>query len=327
MRKLFIPIVFVLIGVGFSSLYVVEEGSRGVVLRFNKIIGLSEPGLHFKIPGMDNVRIIDAKIQTTDSSNNSGREQKFITREKKDLIVDYFVQWKITDFNRYYETIAGGNSVENLLLARLNGRLRAEIGKLDIKDIINDSNLDTKSRNSLMVRVKDALNGTQQSTAIIENVPIEDLVAEAESDPESITSMRAFGVEVIDVRIKQINFPSEVSESIYARMSAEREVVARDQRFQGIREAEETRADATLTATKILSEAEKQARTIRGEGDANAAKLYADAFNKDREFFSFIRSLKAYEQSFKGNDVMVISPDSEFFRYMKLNTDNKSDKK
>lgn len=139
--------------------------------------------------------------------------------------------------------------------------------------------------------------------------------------------MRAFGVEVIDVRIKQINFPSEVSESIYARMSAEREVVARDQRFQGIREAEETRADATLTATKILSEAEKQARTIRGEGDANAAKLYADAFNKDREFFSFIRSLKAYEQSFKGNDVMVISPDSEFFRYMKLNTDNKSDKK
>lgn len=328
MRKLLIPIVFVLIGIGFSSLYVVEEGSRGIVLRFNKIIGLSEPGLHFKIPGMDNVRIIDAKIQTTDSSNNSGREQKFITREKKDLIVDYFVQWKITDFNRYYETIAGGNSVENLLLARLNGRLRAEIGKLDIKDIINDSNLDTKSRNSLMVRVKDALNGTQQSSTMIENIPIEDLVAEAESDPESITSMRAFGVEVIDVRIKQINFPSEVSESIYARMSAEREVVARDQRFQGIREAEETRADATLTATKILSEAEKQSRIIRGEGDANATKLYADAFNKDREFFSFIRSLKAYEQSFKGNDVMVISPDSEFFRYMRLNTDNtKSDKK
>ncbi len=325
MRKLLIPVVFVAIGMFFASVYVVESGSRGVELRFNKIIGLSEPGLHFKIPGIDSVKMIDAKIQTTDSSNNGGREQKFITREKKDLIVDYFVQWKIVDFNRYYETVAGGNSVENLLLARLNGRLRAEIGKLDIRDIINDSNLDTKSRNSLMMRVKDALNGTSQDGVVNDNVPIEDLVADAQKDPESNkTSMRAFGVEVIDVRIKQINFPSEVSESIYARMSAEREVVARDQRFQGVKEAEETRGKATLAATKILSEAERQSRAIRGEGDANAAKLYADAFNKDKEFFSFIRSLKAYEQSFTGNDVMVISPDSEFFRYMKLSSNNKS---
>lgn len=318
MRKILIPIVFILVGVLLSSVYVIEEGHRGIALRFNKIIGLSEPGLHFKIPGIDNVRVVDAKIQTTDSSNKNSREQKFITREKKDLIVDYFVQWKIIDFNRYYETVAGGNSIENLLLARLNGRLRAEIGKLDIKDIINDSNADTKSRNSLMVRVKNALNGTQQNSNTIEKIPVQDLVDVAVKDPESITSMRAFGVEVIDVRIKQINFPSEVSESIYARMSAEREVVARDQRFQGIREAEETRADATLAATKILSEAEKQARTIRGEGDAYAAKLYAEAFDKERTFFSFIRSLKAYEYSFNGNDVMVISPDSEFFRYMNL---------
>lgn len=320
MRKLLIPVVAILIGVFFASVYVIEEGTRGVVLRFNKISELSEPGLHFKIPGVDNVRVLDAKIQTTDSaSNNNSRERRFITREKKDLIVDYFVQWKIIDFERYYETIAGGNSVENLLLARLNGRLRAEIGKLDIRDIINDSNTDTKSRNSLMEKVKNSLNGSSRSAVIPVDVPIEDLVAQAEINPESNeTTMRAFGVEVIDVRIKQINFPPEVSESIYARMSAEREVVARDQRFQGVREAEETRADATLTATKILSEAEKQSRSIRGEGDANAAKLYADAFKKDHEFFSFIRSLKAYEQSFNSNDVMVISPDSEFFRYMRI---------
>ena len=120
------------------------------------------------------------------------------------------------------------------------------------------------------------------------------------------------------MRIKQINFPAEVSGSIYARMRAEREVIARDKRFEGVRKAEETRATATLEATKILSEAERQSRIIRGEGDANAAKLYADAFGKDMVFFSFIRSLKAYEQSFTGNDVMVISPDSEFFQYMKL---------
>ncbi|WP_392563018.1 protease modulator HflC [Orbus sturtevantii] len=327
MRKLLIPIVIILIGIFFSSIYIIEEGNRGIVLRFNKIIGLSEPGLHFKIPGVDNIRVIDAKIQTTDSSNNSGREQKFITREKKDLIVDYYVQWKIINFDRYYETVAGGNSVENLLLARLNGRLRAEIGKLDIKDIINDTSAETKSRNSLMLKVKDALNGTKQGAAKVKEVPVEELVAVAEVDPENITSMLAFGVEVIDVRIKQINFPPEVSESIYDRMSAEREVVARDQRFQGIREAEETRADATLTATKILSEAEKQARTIRGEGDAYVAKLYADAFSKNLEFFSFVRSLKAYDHSFNGSDVMVISPDSEFFRYMKLDTKIKSNKK
>ncbi|OCF96850.1 protease modulator HflC [Gilliamella sp. wkB308] len=315
MRKLLIPIVLILIGVYISSVYVIEEGTRGVVLRFNKIIGLSEPGLHFKIPGMDTVKVIDAKIQTTNSSNNN-KEQRFFNVQKKELIVDYFVQWKIIDFNRYYETVAGGNNVEDLLLARLNGRLRAEIGKLSNKDIINDSNADTQSRNSLMNRVKDALNGGVQE--VTENVS-SDEHKEIESNK---TSLRAFGVEVIDVRIKQINFPAEVSGSIYARMRAEREVIARDKRFEGVRKAEETRADATLQETKILSEAERQSRAIRGEGDAVAAKLYADAFGKDREFFSFIRSLKAYEQSFSGNDVMVISPDSEFFQYMKLKSNN-----
>ncbi|QYN43356.1 protease modulator HflC [Gilliamella sp. ESL0441] len=315
MRKLLIPIVLILIGVYISSVYVIEEGTRGVVLRFNKIIGLSEPGLHFKIPGMDTVKVIDAKIQTTNSSNNN-KEQRFFNVQKKELIVDYFVQWKIIDFNRYYETVAGGNNVEDLLLARLNGRLRAEIGKLSNKDIINDSNADTQSRNSLMNRVKDALNGGAQEIA-------ENTSTDVHKDIEgNKTSLRAFGVEVIDVRIKQINFPAEVSGSIYARMRAEREVIARDKRFEGVKKAEETRAKATLQETEILSEAERQSRVIRGEGDAIAAKLYADAFGKDKEFFSFIRSLKAYEQSFTGSDIMVISPDSEFFQYMKLKSNN-----
>lgn len=315
MRKLLIPIVLILIGVYISSVYVIEEGTRGVVLRFNKIIGLSEPGLHFKIPGMDTVKVIDAKIQTTNSSNNN-KEQRFFNVQKKELIVDYFVQWKIIDFNRYYETVAGGNNVEDLLLARLNGRLRAEIGKLSNKDIINDSNADTQSRNSLMNRVKDALNGGAQEIA-------ENTATDVHKDIEgNKTSLRAFGVEVIDVRIKQINFPAEVSGSIYARMRAEREVIARDKRFEGVKKAEETRAKATLQETEILSEAERQSRVIRGEGDAIAAKLYADAFGKDKEFFSFIRSLKAYEQSFTGGDIMVISPDSEFFQYMKLKSNN-----
>ena len=316
MRKLLIPIVLFLIVGLYSSVYVIEEGTRGVVLRFNKIIGLSEPGLHFKMPLVDSIKTIDAKIQTTNSSNNNN-EKRFFNVQKKELIVDYFVQWKIVDFNRYYETIAGGNDVNDLILARLNGRLRSEIGKLSNRDIINDSNADTKSRNSLMTSVKDALNGSLQD--VDENLPIDKLVSDAKKDPEnSKTSLRAFGVVVIDVRIKQINFPAEVSESIYANMRAERGVIAREKRYEGKKTAEEIRAEATFEKTKIISEAERQARSIRGEGDANAAKLYADAFGKDIEFFSFIRSLKAYEQSFTGNDVMVISPDSEFFQYMKL---------
>ncbi len=316
MRKLLIPIVLFLIVGLYSSVYVIEEGTRGVVLRFNKIIGLSEPGLHFKMPLVDSIKTIDAKIQTTNSSNNNN-EKRFFNVQKKELIVDYFVQWKIVDFNRYYETIAGGNDVNDLILARLNGRLRSEIGKLSNRDIINDSNADTKSRNSLMTSVKDALNGSLQD--VDENLPIDKLVTDAKKDPEnSKTSLRAFGVVVIDVRIKQINFPAEVSESIYANMRAERGVIAREKRYEGKKTAEEIRAEATFEKTKIISEAERQARSIRGEGDANAAKLYADAFGKDIEFFSFIRSLKAYEQSFTGNDVMVISPDSEFFQYMKL---------
>ncbi|MCX8581791.1 protease modulator HflC [Gilliamella sp. B3482] len=316
MRKLLIPIVLILIVGLYSSVYVVEEGTRGVVLRFNKIIGLSQPGLHFKMPLVDSIKIIDAKIQTTNSSNNSN-EKRFFNVQKKELIVDYFVQWKIVDFNRYYETIAGGNDVNDLILARLNGRLRSEIGKLSNRDIINDTNADTKSRNSLMASVKDALNGSPQE--IEENLPIDKLVNDAKKDPEnSKASLRAFGVVVIDVRIKQINFPAEVSGSIYANMRAERDIIAREKRYEGVKTAEEIRAKATFEKTKIISEAERQARSIRGEGDANAAKLYADAFGNDIEFFSFIRSLKAYEQSFTGNDVMVISPDSEFFRYMKL---------
>lgn len=316
MRKLLIPIVLILIVGLYSSVYVIEEGTRGVVLRFNKIIGLSQPGLHFKMPLVDSIKIIDAKIQTTNSSNNNN-EKRFFNVHKKELIVDYFVQWKIVDFNRYYETIAGGNDVNDLILARLNGRLRSEIGKLSNRDIIDDTNADTKSRNSLMASVKDALNGSPQD--VEENLPIDKLVNDAKKDPEnSKASLRSFGVVVIDVRIKQINFPAEVSGSIYANMRAERDIIAREKRYEGVKKAEEIRAKATFEKTKIISEAERQARSIRGEGDANAAKLYAEAFGKDIEFFSFIRSLKAYEQSFTGNDVMVISPDSEFFQYMKL---------
>lgn len=319
MRKLLVPIVLILIGVFFSSAYVIEEGTCGIVLRFNKIIGLSEPGLHFKFPGMDNVKIVDAKIKTTNSPNNVGQEQKFRTRENKDLVVDYFVQWKIVDFNRYYETIASGNSIDNLLLARLNSCLRAEIEKLNIIDVVNDTN--NSSHNSIVSRVKDNLNSTikelDKSNSIEKQVNKDEKALDVNQ-----ASMRPFGIEVIDVRLKKVNFPQEISNSIYEEMKAERNNIVQNQHFKGVKRADEIRAEATLEVTKILSEAERQSRSIRGEGDANAIKLYADAFGKDIEFFSFIRRLKAYERSFTDNDIVVISPDSEFFKYMKLKSDN-----
>ncbi|OCG62505.1 protease modulator HflC [Gilliamella sp. GillExp13] len=319
MRKLLIPIVLILIGVFFSSAYVIEEGTCGIILRFNKIIGLSEPGLHFKFPGMDNVKIVDAKIKTTNSPNNVGQEQKFRTRENKDLVVDYFVQWKIVDFNRYYETIASGNSIDNLLLARLNSCLRAEIEKLNIIDVVNDTN--NSSHNSIVSRVKNNLNSTikelDKSNSIEKQVNKDEKALDVNQ-----ASMRPFGIEVIDVRLKKVNFPQEISNSIYEEMKAERNNIVQNQHFKGVKRADEIRAEATLEVTKILSEAERQSRSIRGEGDANAIKLYADAFGKDIEFFSFIRRLKAYERSFTDNDIVVISPDSEFFKYMKLKSDN-----
>ncbi|NUF28195.1 protease modulator HflC [Gilliamella sp. ESL0254] len=308
MRKLLIPVILILVGVFLSSTYVVEEGTRGIVLRFNKIISVSEPGLHFKVPGMDNVKVVDAKIQTINNSSKLDHEQKLITHDNKELIIDYFVQWRVVDFNQYYKAIAGNNNIENLLSTRLNSRLKAEIGKLDIIDILNNTN--NSSHNSILVSIKDALNGLAQ--AVVENKSTGNLANEAEKDSENNEiSIRSFGIEVIDIRIKNVRFPQEISKSIYDKMKEE-------QHSQGVQVVNEIQAETILEVTKILSEAERESQVIRGEGDANAAKLYMDAFGKDIEFFSFIRSLKAYEQSFTGNDIMVISPDSEFFQYMKL---------
>ncbi|SCC15890.1 membrane protease subunit HflC [Gilliamella bombicola] len=308
MRKLLIPVILILVGVFLSSTYVVEEGTRGIVLRFNKIISVSEPGLHFKVPGMDNVKVVDAKIQTINNSSKLDHEQKLITHDNKELIIDYFVQWRVVDFNQYYKAIAGNNNIENLLSTRLNSRLKAEIGKLDIIDILNNTN--NSSHNSILVSIKDALNGLAQ--AVVENKSTGNLANEAEKDTENNEiSIRSFGIEVIDIRIKNVRFPQEISKSIYDKMKEE-------QHSQGVQVVNEIQAETILEVTKILSEAERESQVIRGEGDANAAKLYTDAFGKDIEFFSFIRSLKAYEQSFTGNDIMVISPDSEFFQYMKL---------
>lgn len=290
MRKILLPAAVIIAAVLYSSVTVVPEGARGIMLRFNKVqrdadnkVMVYQPGLHFKLPLIDSIKLIDARIQTLD-----GQAERFVTVEKKDLLVDSYVKWKINDFGKFYTATGGADYMQaaNLLRRKMNDRLRSEIGSRTIKDIVSGS------RGELMAEAKKALNTGQDSTAEL-------------------------GLEVIDVRIKQINLPDEVSSSIYQRMRAERDAVAREHRSQGKEKAAFIQADVDRKVTLILANANKAAQELRGDGDANAAKLYNDAFGKEPEFFSFIRSLKAYESSFDNSDnLMILKPDSDFFRFM-----------
>lgn len=286
MKNFVYVIIVVLALLGFSSLFYVNEAERGIVVRFGKVATdennaaiVYEPGLHFKLPFIERIVKLDARIKTLD-----GQADRYITSEKKDLIVDAFVKWRIVDFERYYLSTGGGNQrqAEDLLSRRINAGLRAEFGARTIRDIVSGR------RDELM-----------EQTLIT--------ASEGSSD---------LGIQVVDVRVKQINLPDEVSTAIFDRMIAERQAVAREHRSQGREQAEIIRADVDARVTVMLADAEREARQIRGEGDAEAAEIYANTYNRDPEFFAFIRSLEAYTNSFgRGDNVMVISPDSEFFKY------------
>ncbi len=330
MRKSVIAIIIIVLVVLYTSIFVVKEGERGIKFQFSSVVRdgdkrpvIYEPGLHFKVPFIQSVKTLDARIQTMDN-----QADRFVTKEKKDLIVDSYIKWRISDFSRYFLATGGGDvsQAEVLLKRKFSDRLRSEIGRLDVKDIVTDS------RGRLPLEVRDALNsGTAGTEDEVSTPAADDAIAKAAERVQAETngkvpvinpnSMAALGIEVVDVRIKQINLPVEVSEAIYNRMRAEREAVARRHRSQGQEEAEKLRAAADYEVAKTLAESERQGRILRGEGDAEAAKLFADAFSQDPDFYAFIRSLRAYENSFQSNqDVMVLSPDSDFFRYMKTPT-------
>ena len=327
MRKPIVILIIVVLVALYASLFVVQEGQRGIVLRFGKVLRDDEnkpqvfaPGLHFKIPFLETVKTLDARIQTMDN-----QADRFVTKEKKDLIVDSYIKWRISDFSRYYLATGGGDvsQAEVLLKRKFSDRLRSEMGRLDVKDIVTDS------RGRLTTDVRDALNaGTAGSDDEIATPAADDAIASAAARVERETnssepapnpnSMAALGIQVVDVRIKQINLPTEVSDAIFNRMRAEREAVARSQRSQGQEEAEKLRAQADYQVTRTLAEAQREALITRGDGDAETARLFAASFSQDPDFYAFIRSLRAYENSFNENqDVMVLSPDSDFFRYMK----------
>lgn len=288
MKNFLVAIIAALFVLVVSSVFVVSEGQRGIVFQFSKIkrdantgeMIVYEPGLHFKFPLVESVRKIDARIQTLDEAPD-----RFVTSEKKDLMVDSFVKWRIADFSTYYLRTSG--SIENaraLLKQKVNNGLRTEFGTRTIKEIVSGD------RDSIMAKALDSAKSSR-----------EDL-----------------GIEVIDVRIKAINLPTEVSASIYDRMRAERTAVAKEHRSQGQEQSEIIRATIDAKVTVMLATAQKEAFEIRGEGDALAAKVYADTYKKDAEFFNFYRSLLAYEKSFNSkNDIMIVKPDSDFFHYLK----------
>ncbi|MDX2368573.1 MAG: protease modulator HflC [Colwellia sp.] len=294
MKNLSIAIISLLLVLVVSSVFVIYEGQRGIVFEFSKIkrnsdtgeMMVFEPGLHFKIPFIQSVRKLDARIQTLDEAAD-----RFVTSEKKDLIVDSFAKWRIVDFSTYYLRTSG--SIDNaraLLKQKVNNGLRTEFGNRTIKEIVSGD------RDDIMTKALES----------------------------AASSREDLGIEVVDVRIKAINLPTEISNSIYERMRAERTAVAKEHRSKGQEQAEIIRATIDAKVTVMLAEAQKDAFTTRGEGDALAAKIYSDSYTKDAEFYRFYRSLEAYEKSFNSkSDIMVVKPDSDFFRYLKDGTDTK----
>lgn len=287
MKNFLIALIITLLVLSLGAIFVVKEGQRGMVMQFGKIktnpdgtAVVYEPGLQFKLPIVESIKILDARIQTLDES-----AVRFVTVEKKDLMVDSYIKWRINNFAKYYlATSAQKARAESLLKQKVNNGLRTEIGSRTIADIVSGE------RSELM---EEALQQARDSAADL-------------------------GVEIIDVRVKQINLPAEVRHSIFQRMRAERTAVAKEHRSQGNEQAEILRANVDAKVTVMLAEAEKAALTTRGQGDADAAKIYADAFRDNADFYAFYRSLEAYKNSFRNkNDVMVINPNSDFFNYMK----------
>ena len=284
MKKLniFLTIILILtVAVATQSLYVVNETERAVKLRFGEIVQFDvSPGLHFKWPILNSVRKFDARILTLDAP-----PQRYLTSEKKALMVDSFVKWRVKDVAKFYTTSGGDEDRLNRLLAqRVDTGLRNEFGVRTVKEVVSGE------RDQLM-------------TSLTSNL---DRVAQSE-----------LGVEIIDLRVKKIDLPQEVSESVYNRMRTERERLARELRAEGTEIAVEIRAKADKERTIILADAYKIAEETRGDGDAIATATYAGAYSKDPEFYDFTRSLKAYQATFENKgDILLINPDSDFFKYL-----------
>jgi len=274
-------LVLILVVLGSSSLFVVKETERAVLLQFGELVRSDiEPGLHFKLPYVNTVRKFDGRVLTVDAT-----PQRFLTLEQKAVLVDSYAMWRITDVERFYTATSGDETrARSLLSQRINDGLRNKFGERDLQEVVSGE------RDALMMELTDELN---------------------------TYSGEEYGIEVIDVRVKRIDLPDDVRSSVYERMTSERQREAQQLRSRGNELAIGIRADADRQEAVLLAEANRDAERIRGEGDARAASIYAEAFTKDEEFYSFTRSLNSYRQSFSSKgDILLLEPDSDYFRYL-----------
>jgi membrane protease subunit HflC len=295
-KSMTLLIIAIAIIVFFSTVYTIDEGTRGLLLRLGDITLNKEgtadiklPGLHFKWPFINTVRILDIRMQTLEIEST-----RIVTKSKKDVLVDSYVKWRINDLSLYY-TRTGGNELvaESLLKQNINNGLSAEFGTRTIQEVVSGERLD------IMKRIQE----------------------------QTTQSAKELGIEIVDVRIKGIDLPSEVSSAVFDRMRAERERVATEHRAKGRSESESIRAKADAAVTIIKATAESDARRIMGEGDALAAQIYAEAYKKNPEFYAFLRSISAYQAAFKNkNDILILKPDGQFFQYFNMASGTKISK-
>lgn len=265
---------------GSFSVFIVYEWERAVLFQLGEIVKADyKPGLHFKWPVFQKVRKFDARVLTLDVE-----PERFLTAEKKNVIVDSFVKWRIDDVTRFYTAVGGDEAQARLRLDQIiKDGMRGEFSKRTINEVVSGE------RGQIMKVLTG--NASQQA--------------------------KELGIAIIDVRIKRIDLPADVNSAVYRRMEAERTRVAKDFRSRGFEASERIRADADRQRQVMLAEAYRDAERVRGEGDARAAEIYAGAYQKNADFYAFYRSLNAYRESFGGSDLLVIEPDSEFFKYFK----------
>jgi modulator of FtsH protease HflC len=274
--------VVALLVVASLSLFVVDQRQNVIVFRLGEVVRVvTQPGLYAKIPLLDNIRVLDTRILTIDT----GEPERFLTSEKKNVLVDLFVKWRITDVRLYFVSVGADEArARTRLLQTINGSLRAEFGNRTVHEVVSGE------RDKIMELMREKAN----------------------------EDARTIGVQVLDVRMKRVDLPQEVSESVYRRMEAERKRVANELRSTGFAESEKIRADADRQREVILAQAYREAQTVRGDGDAKAIAIHAGAYQANPEFFSFYRSIEAYKQSFKSKgDLMVLDPSSDFFRHLR----------
>lgn len=281
--KGFVSLIALIVGLllAFNSIYVVTEYQRAIMLEFGRLVQADiKPGLHFKKPWAK-VSKFDGRILTADMTPES-----FFTVENKRLVVDSYIKWQVKDVETYYKATNGDEATaENRLAQRVADGLRNQFGRRTLHDVVSGK------RDELMSEITASIN---------------------------VDAVKLLGIEVKDIRVKRIDFPPEASQSVFARMAADREKEAREYRSQGKEQAEVIGADADRQRAVLEANAYRDAERIRGDGDAKAAAIFAEAYSKDPEFYAFVRSLNAYRLSFSGkDDLMVVDPKSDFFRYLK----------